>query len=145
MPNVNPSVQDFKDNFYRDFPFGTNPDDDVLDLDIVRAMKDTNMTINPDLFLLQSSYTVAYLELTAHFLVINLRASSQGMNGQYSFLQSGRSAGPTSESSSIPPEILNDPNWSMYCKTNYGAKYASIVIPRTRGAMFSAKGHTKAD
>lgn len=143
MALLNPSVADFKAYFRRDFPYGVGIGDFVEDEDIVKAMQSTNATINQTLFLKQASYTLAYMDLSAHFLVTQLRASSQGINGQYSFLQTGRSAGPTSESSQLPQQILDDPNWSMYCKTNYGASYVFQILPRVRGAMFSAHGHTK--
>jgi hypothetical protein len=78
-----PSVDAFKAYFVRDFPYG----DDfnfVMDADINRAILDTSSVINPALSSDLDSYTTHFLLLAAHNLVMNLRASSQGISGQYS-------------------------------------------------------------
>lgn len=144
MAYDNPSVQDFKDYFFRDFPFGTDPNLSVLDADISKAMVQCRSTINAELFGGQEGYSVGYNLLTAHYLVSNLRASSQGINGQYNFLQNSKSVGNVNEAFSIPQMILDNPYWSMFTKTNYGAEYLEMVLPQLIGAGFTAFGPARA-
>lgn len=138
----NPVVSDFKSQFVRDFPYGVDPNTSVLDSDINYAFQMTNVNINPGLFPDQGTYTLAYNLLSAHYLVMNLRSSSQGINGQYNFLQAGKGAGSVNESFSIPERILANPYWSMLTKTNYGALYLQLLLPQLAGQTFSVHGTT---
>lgn len=140
----NPSVADFQSFFTRDFPYGTDPNVAVLDSDITKAFLFVNVNMNEALFADQGSYNVGYLLLSAHYLVMNLRSSSQGINGQFNFLQSGKSAGAISESFAIPQRILDNPDWAILCKTNYGAQFIQLVLPQLSGQIFNAYGHTLA-
>lgn len=139
----NPAVADFKNQFFRDFPYGTDPSTSVLDQDITSAFQFVNVNINPDLFGDQGSYTLGYLLLSAHFLVMNLRASSQGLNGQFNFLQQSKSVGSVSESFGIPQRVLDNPEWAMLCKTNYGAQYLQIILPQMAGQVYTVAGSTR--
>lgn len=143
MAYNNPNVADFVLYFQRDFPFGTDPDTSVLDTDITKAFQMANMNINQALFADQGSYTVGYLLLSAHYMVTNLRASSQGINGQYNFLQQSKGAGQVNEAFSIPQRILDDPYFSMLCKTNYGAEYIMLLLPQLAGTVSVAYGSTR--
>ena len=143
MSYTNPTVQDFKNQFVRDFPYGVDMNTTILDSDIATAFQMTNINFNPDLWADQGSYSLAYLLLSAHYLVMNIRTSSQGLNGQFNFTQSGKSVGSVSESFAIPQRILDNPDWAMLCKTNYGAQYLQLVIPQLAGQMFIAYGHTQ--
>ncbi len=143
MAYNNPSVSDFKVYFTRDFPYGTDQETSVLDTDIAKAFGQTNMGLNPALFSNQAAYTIGYLLLSAHWLVIDLRASSQGINGQFSFLESSKSAGSVSQSFAIPQRVLDDPYMAMLAKTNYGAKYLQLLLPQLAGQMFIAYGSTR--
>lgn len=139
---ANPSVQDFKDYFTRDFPFGVDPNTSIQDSDIAKAYQMTNTNFNPCFFADQGSYTLGYLLLSAHYLVMNLRTSSQGINGQFAFLEQSKSVGSVSQSFAIPQRILDDPYFSMLMKTNYGAMYLEIVLPQLCGQMFNVYGRT---
>lgn len=143
MAYQNPSVQDFKDYFFRDFPYGTDINENVLDQDIAKAFGQTNININQGLFADQGSYTIAYLLLAAHYLVIDLRMSSQGINGQYSFLEQSKTVGSVSQAFAIPQRVLDDPYWAMLAKTNYGAKFLQLVLPQMAGQVFIAPGSTR--
>lgn len=142
MSYTNPTVAQFKIQFARDFPFGTNPTTSVLDSDVSSAFVFTNPNINYSLFPDQATYSLAYNLLAAHYMVINLRASSQGISGQYNFLQAGKGAGGVSESFSIPQRILDNPVLAMYCKTNYGAMYVQLILPYLSGQMVVVYGGT---
>ena len=143
MAFTNPSIAQFKSQFVRDFMYGTNPGTSVLDSDISYAFTFTNININPGLFPDQTTYSLAYNLLSAHYLVMNLRSSSQGINGQYNFLQAGKGVGAVNESFSIPQRILDDPYWSMLTKTNYGSLYLQILLPQLAGQIYSVIGTTR--
>ncbi len=143
MAYQNPSVADFKAYFTRDFPYGTDTETSVLDADIAKAFGQTNVNINPGLFADQGSYTIAYLLLAAHWLVWDLRASSQGINGQFSFLEQSKSVGSVSQSFAIPERIQADPYMAMLMKTNYGAKYIQLLLPQLAGQMYITHGSTR--
>jgi hypothetical protein len=139
----NPAVSDFKAQFTRDFPYGTNVNTSVLDGDIANSFIQANMTINQALFSDQGSYTFCYLLLSAHFLVLNLRAGSQGINGQYTWAQNSKQVGAISEWFEIPERIKNNPDFMAYYKTNYGAQYMNLLWPQLCGQVFTVAGATK--
>lgn len=144
MAFINPTVNDFKAFFVRDFPFGTDPNVAILDADVSRAQSFVNnTTFNPALFCDQNAYNIGFNLLTAHYLVTNLRASSQGLNGQFSFLEQSKSVGAIAQQFGIPQRILDNPDWSMLCKTNYGAMYLQQLIPQLSGQIFPVIGRTK--
>lgn len=143
MAFVNPSVADFQAMFVRDFPYGTDPLVSVLDADMVKSFQFTNMQINQDLWTDQGSYNLGYLLLSAHFLVLNLRASSQGLNGQWNWAQNSKSVGSVSEAFSIPQRLLDNPDFMAYTKTNYGAQYLNLLWPQLAGQTFAVYGRTK--
>lgn len=138
MAFTNPSVQDFKNQLNRDFPYGTDPDVSVLDSDIAYSFQMANMNMSqawaPD----QGTYTVLYVLLSAHYLVLNIRASSQGINGQYNWLQASKGVGSVNEAFAIPEWIQKNAFMSQLSKTNYGAQFLQLVLPQLIGAMFSA-------
>lgn len=142
MAYANPSVADFKNQFVRDFPYGTDQNVSVLDSDIAYAFQFVNVNMNQALFADQGSYTLGYNLLAAHYLVMNLRSSSQGINGQFNFLQNSKGVGGVSESFSIPQRILDNPDWSILAKTNYGAAFLQLIIPQLAGQMYIAYGTT---
>jgi hypothetical protein len=143
MSYNNPAVADFKNQFIRDFPYGTDPSVSVLDQDIAGAFLFTNMSINQDLWPDQGSYTLGYLLLTAHYMVLNLRSSSQGLNGQFNWAQTQKAVGAVSESFQIPQRVIDNPELMLLTKTNYGATYLQLILPLLAGQMFSVMGRTK--
>lgn len=142
MAFSNPAVADFKAQFFRDFPYGTDQNKSVLDQDIAGAFVKTNVMINPSFFGDQASYTLGYLTLAAHYMVMNLRASSQGINGQFAWLEQSKGAGPVSQAFAIPQRILDNPAMAVLTKTNYGLSYLEMILPQLSGAMFAVCGRT---
>lgn len=143
MAYTNPSVADFKAYFNRDFPYGTDIQTSVLDSDITKAMEMTNINMNQGLFGYQASYAIGYLLLSAHYLVMNLRQSSQGLNGQFSFTEQSKSVGGVSQAFAIPQRVLDNPDWAILMKTNYGAQFLQIILPQLTGNVFIAYGSTR--
>ncbi len=145
MAFIRPSVDDFKNYFTRDFPYtGEGDQAGVMPSDITKAYGQTEMNFNEDLFATQENFTLCYLLLAAHYLVVDLRMSSQGIAGKYSWLATSRSVGSISESYGIPEAILQVPEYSMLTQTPYGAKFLALVLPLLKGAMFSVRGRTHA-
>lgn len=143
MGYIQPGISDFKSYFFRDFPYTSDGDlTGVTDADITNAMQLCSVNFNEGLFADQQTYQVAFLLLSAHFLVMNLRASSQGIAGQYEWLQSSKSAGSVSEGLSIPQRILDNPEFAMLSKTNYGAQYLMMILPQLSGQVFIVCGRT---
>lgn len=145
MSYTNPTVNDFKTKFARDFPYADDSQDltKVINADIQSAMSDVSITINQGLFGSQDLYTLGFLLLSAHFLVTNLRNSSQGINGQFEWLASSKSVGSVSEGISIPERILANPEFAMLSKTTYGAKYLFLILPMLSGVVYTVCGATK--
>jgi hypothetical protein len=142
QPYEYPIISDFQDYFDRDFQF-TEDDCNLKQVrpkDIDKAFSNAKMNFSARFFSNQQAFTNAFLELSAHYLVTNLRASSQGISGQYTWLQAGKSAGPVSESFNIPQRILDNPSMAMLTKTNYGAKYLQLILPQLAGNVSSVHG-----
>lgn len=129
MAYTNPSISDFKNYFTRDFQYGVDPNTSILDQDIANAYQLVNTAINQGLFSVQSNYTLGYLYLSAHFLTLNIRASSQGVNGQFNWLEKSKSVDKLTSNFEIPKRILENPLFSIYTKTNYGLMYLQMVLP----------------
>ena len=144
MAYNNPSITDFQNQFVRDFPYGIDITTSITNTDIGNAINQAVININPAIFPDQNSYTLGFLLLAAHFLVMNIRQSSQGVSGQFNFLQASKGAGTVNESFSIPQHILDNPSFSMYTKTNYGAQFLLQVLPYLSGQMFAVCGGTRA-
>lgn len=142
MAYENPSVAEFKAFFVRDFPYGTDPATSILDSDIAKAFQMVNVNINECLFQDQSAYDIGYFFLSAHYLVMNLRASSQGIVGQFNFNEQSKSVGSVSQSFAIPQRIMDNPDWAILTKTNYGAMYIQFILPQLTGQVFLVPGRT---
>ncbi len=138
----NPTIQEFKDNFQRDFPFGTDIQTSILDSDIGKAFGESNYWINQGLFDKQEDFTLGYMWLAAHFLTESIRASSQGIAGRYNWVEASKSVSGVSSSYSIPQKILDSPFLSMLSRTTYGAKYLFMIMPQLYGNIATVRGRT---
>lgn len=136
------TISKFKSQFSRDFTFGITSDK-VTNSDITKAINESQFFLNDSLFETQAEYDIAAGYIAAHCLVTNLKNSSQGLNGQFSWLENSKSIGSVSQSFTIPDDILKNTHYAMVAKTIYGAKYLSLVIPMLRGAMYSCTGTTQ--
>lgn len=140
MAYIDPSVNDFKAYFNRDFPYSNVDLTTVNDADITKALNQQQNVINQSLFPTQNIYATGALLLSAHYLVTNLRASSQGIAGKYDWLTNSKSVSSVSSASSIPERLLENPEFSFLCGTNYGTQYLMIILPLLTGQMFSVYG-----
>lgn len=142
MAYTAPTIAQFKAQFVRDFPYGTDPNVSVIDTDITNAFALVDSQINQDFWPTQSNYQQGYCYLAAHYLVLNLRSSSQGISGQFNWAQASKGVGGVSESFSVPERVQNNPLLMMLTKTNYGAMYLQLILPYLDGQMFSVCGFT---
>lgn len=143
MAYTAPTIQAFKAQFVRDFRYGTDINENVIDSDIANAFNVVDTMINQSLWSNQTSYQIAYLYLAAHYMCLNLRSSSQGINGQYNWAQNSKAVGGITESFTIPQRIIDNPDFMAYTKTNYGAFYLNMLWPKLAGQMFTVYGRTK--
>ena len=140
----NPLIADFKTYFYRDFPYNSDPTLGVTDTDIGNGYNMVNININQANWASQQAYTIGYLYLAAHYVVMNVRAGSQGVNGQYNWMQNSKSVQGVSEGFTIPQRVQDNPLWSLYSKTNYGIQYLQLLLPQLSGQIYSVRGRTRA-
>lgn len=140
-----PDVDDFKARFFRDFPYGGENGNlqQVQDADIEFALTDAGINFNEGLWGTQAMFSEAYLLLAAHFLVWNLRNSSQGIAGSYQWLETSKTVGSVSQGLTIPQQILDHPVLAMLSKTTYGAKYLFLLLPRLVGQIYTVCGATR--
>jgi hypothetical protein len=144
MPYDNPTIAEFKTYFTRDFPYGSDPATSILDADIGKAFGEANLLMNPNLWNSQEAWTIGYMYCAAHFLVIDLQMSSQGISGVGNWLTTSKSVGSISESFQIPQRILDNPELAAFSKTNYGMKFLQLILPQLVGQIFSVYGGTRA-
>jgi hypothetical protein len=75
-------------------------------------------------------------------LVLNLRASSQGIAGQAGWLQTSKGVGSVSEGFTIPQRILDNPDFALLNTTFYGQQFFMKVYPTMCGAIFTVRSRT---
>lgn len=107
--------------------------DYVNPLDITNAFAEAQVIFNQGLFGDDATVTLAYLYLTAHYLVNDLRTASQGVNSTGTFAVTSKSAGSMSESYEIPEKYMQNPQLQFLTTTGYGMKFLSFVIPTLVG------------
>jgi hypothetical protein len=136
------TFEEFKTKFDRDFTFSeTLPD--IREVDFDNAYLDANSVFNQSLIPAKPDDSIAknaLLNLTAHFLSLNIDASETG--AQARFLQSSRSAGGMSESLQIPSWVSDNDVFSQFATTSFGLKYLIISKPYLDGAIYVVGGQT---
>lgn len=142
MKYANPTIQEFKDYWTRDFPYSSDPAQGVTDNDIGKAFTQANFSINENLFGNQTDYTTAYMLLAAHYLVIDIRLATQGLNSTYQWAVASKSVGSVSESYAIPTKFQNSPYLTMLSQTGYGGKYLQLILPLMVGNVLAIPGRT---
>lgn len=118
-------------------------DDYVQDADITRAFAEAMVNFNQALFTSDAQIKMAFLYLTAHYLVNDLRAAQGGVTATPIFLVESRTVGNVSESYGIPEKYLNNPVFSYLTTTPYGLKYLSFVIIKLVGNVGAVGGWTQ--
>lgn len=114
----------------------------IVDNDIEKAYRESQAVFNQALFSPESTLTLAYAYLTAHYLSLDLKASMQGINANAPTTVASKGVGSVSESYAIPKAWTEDPNIQFYTTTYYGVKYLSIVMPLLIGNIQVIQGAT---
>ncbi len=110
--------------------------------DITNAFAEAQVIFNPGLFTTDAVITLAYLYLTAHYLVNDLRTAAQGVESGGSFPVSARSVGSMSETYQIPDRYKDSPQLAFFTTTGYGQKFLSMVLPNLVGNFGHVYGGT---
>lgn len=118
------------------------PGEKVSDLDITHAYAESDLTFNTSLFTSDDNMVLAYLYLSAHYLVNDLNAG--GIDSNPTGIVNSKSVGNVSEGYAIPEWQLKSSVYSFYTKSSYGLKYLNMVIPRIKGNVASIAGATNA-
>lgn len=118
-------------------------DNYVGDEDITRAFGEAEVSLNQEIFGDDATIRLAYLYLTAHYMVMDIRTARAGVNSTGEGFQTGRSVGSVSVSSQLPQDFINDPVLGYFYKSGYGQKYLSFLIPRLRGNIGVVAGWTQ--
>jgi hypothetical protein len=142
-PYTYPQVDDFKAQFVSDFPYQANfpllpPAETVQDYQIAAALVEEQTYISQAFFKSQANFTLGACRLAAHFMVLSLRAQSQGIWGTQTSMQVNKEVGGVSQGFEIPERIRNNPNLSKYLQTLYGWQYLTMILPQLNGVCFPA-------
>lgn len=135
------TVAEFKARFDRDFSYTTDTTG-VRDVDINRGFTQAAMNFNEGLFASQATFAEAFLLLSAHFLVVNITSSSQGLGGAAQWTTASKGAGNLQESFAIPDRIMRSPFLSQLAKTSYGMTYLQLIMPLLSGNVSLVAGCT---
>lgn len=143
------TVANFKTYFDRAFPYGAT-DAEIRDADIQKAFDQACAVFNPGIYPtfpspatdLQQPEVIAYLYLTAHYLVQDIKMGQQGLSSFGEFMVTSKSVGSVSVSYGIPEKFLNNPNFSYFITTTFGLKYLSLTTPYLVGNMTTVQGCT---
>ncbi len=117
-------------------------DNYVLDSDITKAFAEAQMVFNQSLFGTDAQITLAYLYLTAFYLVNDLRTSAAGIGSQGQFPVNSKTMGSVSEAYTVPQKYLDNPLLALYTNNGYGMKYLSFALPRLVGNIGAVCGWT---
>ena len=117
----------------------------IQDSDIERAFAEAKVNFNPNLFTDDTTATMVFLYLAAHYLVIDLNNAANPLAmGFIGFTQS-KSVGSVSQSFALPDFVTKNAALSQYMQTGYGAKYVSLIYPYLIGNVLLIKGKTTFD
>ena len=137
------TVAEFKAWFSRDFPYSEDGDlTGITDADIQKAFAEASMNYNSSFFETEDQKKLGFLYLAAHYLVIDIQNSTQGLNGKYEGIMSNKSVGSVSVGYQIPDWVTSSPIYSLLSQSKYGMKYLSLIIPQLVGNVVSVRGAT---
>lgn len=137
------TVDEFKEWFFRDFPYSDEGDlTGVTETDIEKAFAEASLNFNSSLFATLEDQKLGFLYLAAHYLVIDIQNSTQGLNGKYEGIMASKSVGSVSVGYTIPDWVMAHPIYSLLSQSKYGMKYLSLIIPLLVGNISAVRGAT---
>ena len=115
----------------------------VLDSDIEKAYFQARQFFNPALFDNENDLLSYICYLIAHYLVIDIQMSQEGVNSTGYYIPNHTTVGDVSESYSNPTNSQGD-SFILYQlnQTRYGQKYLSLISPLLVGHYNSIRGTT---
>lgn len=115
----------------------------VLDSDIEKAYFQAKQFFNNNLFDNETDLLSYICYLIAHYLVIDLQMSQEGINSTGYYIPNHTTVGDVSESYSNPANSQGD-SFILYQlnQTRYGQKYLSLISPLLVGHFNSVRGTT---
>ena len=115
----------------------------VLDSDIEKAYFQARQFFNPNLFDNENDLLSYICYLIAHYLVIDIQMSQEGVNSTGYYIPNHTTVGDVSESYSNPTNSQGD-SFILYQlnQTRYGQKYLSLISPLLVGHYNSIRGTT---
>ena len=115
----------------------------VLDSDIEKAYFQARQFFNPALFDNENELLSYICYLIAHYLVIDIQMSQEGVNSTGYYIPNHTTVGDVSESYSNPTNSQGD-SFILYQlnQTRYGQKYLSLISPLLVGHFNSIRGTT---
>lgn len=131
IPEYSPEQWEFIEEEYNDY---------INDDDIKKALEQARISFNSNIWgNNEDLLKVAFLLLTAHYLICDLNMSNGGGS---SFFMTSKSVDGVSASYGIPQSILNNINYSYLAKTEFGLKYLQLLAPRLNGYIKTVIGTT---
>ena len=115
----------------------------ISDTDIQNAIDSANLMLPVSRFE-DTVLPQAQLYLSAHCLCDSIQTSNKGLASTISFPTASKSAGSISTSYSIPQNFINKEYYSFFITSQYGLKYLSLLIARSKGVVAVAYGWTQA-
>jgi hypothetical protein len=113
----------------------------ITDDQIEKAIEEARFIFREDLFQ-DREKMMAWLYLAAHFLVVDIRNITGGVNSAPYFIESHKRAGSVEVSYAIPSGISSNPLLSGLMTTGFGQKYLTMAYPRSVAHMMLLKGWT---
>lgn len=129
--------KDFNNEYYLDSSGGN-----AIDSYIGNAMTEAINEINVNLFSNNAVLQIAFMRLSAHYLVQNLRNSDIGIQSLGQNIQAENRAKDLEAKFGIPRSFLDDIVLNGYTRTNYGLMYLAQIMPLLRGNMVHISGTT---
>lgn len=127
-----------------------DPDNYVADDDITKAFAEALISFNQGLIPgppppidPNANIKLAFLYLTAHFLVNDLNTSMAGINSTGAFPMTARTVGSVSESYQVPTAFIDSPILAAYTTSRYGLKYLNMILPNMTGNMVAVWGGSR--
>jgi hypothetical protein len=147
-----PSVQNFKDQFTREFVYGASLAQ-IQDNDIQRAINETSVSFNPGLWDTSAlgsttEQNIAYLYLAAHYKVLNVQGAGglssvnrgRGVKSSGGGTIQNKSIGSIAIAYAIPEYVQNSAILGQYMRTDFGQKYLALLAPRIVGNVAVVSG-----
>ena len=147
MSFVLPTVSDFKTMFDREFNYAGADDaanlKKIRDTDVTKAIACADVNFNDCLFGTDDKAKLAFLFLTASFLVENLRNSTNGLASQARFPIASKTVGGVTVQFQVPTRFQADPFVALMAGNGYGLMYLSMALPAATGQIFISPGGPK--